>query len=272
MSKNANEATKIIKKTITENIKKYFADKSPKFLINVLLFLKKIGIIKAGDIVLKIGGTVWGLDKLYLFVFRDSIFANKEILDLRTRNELRATINSLLGYEKEVNEYLMSTTLRNFERLSTSGDNLTDSPIESSGLKISETPDTSYIKEVLAKLNAEKEKKIKDYEISIKAPSMSEISSGKKVLKLNQKGDSVKEIQKMLYEIGYDYLITNFETLENWNDGIYGKGTKSAVETFQEDNDITPVDGVIGNNTLRKLKEVYTEKINNDKKTNNNEQ
>jgi hypothetical protein len=261
ISKNADEITKSMKNSV---IRKYFADKSPKFLINSLLFLKKIGVIKAGDIALKIGGLVYGLDKLYLFTFRKSILADtewgKEWLDSRTRNDLRASINGLLGYEKEVNEYLMTKLIESTEKLEKSGKNAFDD-----SLKISETPDNSFIKDAIAKLKVEKEKKRKDYEIAIKAPSTSEILSGRKVLTLNQRGESVKEIQKMLYDIGYDYLITNFETLDNWNDGIYGKSTKSAVETFQEDNQLSP-DGIVGKTTLIKLNDIHRNKI-----TDNNE-
>ena len=60
----------------------------------------------------------------------------------------------------------------------------------------------------------------------------------------------------MLHSIGYDYLVTNFETLSNWNDGDFGESTKLAITTFQEDNNLTP-DGVIGKETLNKLIEKY---------------
>ena len=65
----------------------------------------------------------------------------------------------------------------------------------------------------------------------------------------------------MLYDLEYDHLITNFETQVNWNDGIYGNNTKNAVETFQEDNEIN-IDGIVGKNTLLKIKELYNNKNN----------
>jgi hypothetical protein len=266
ISKNAADVTKLMKKTISENIAKYLADKTPKFLMNILLFLKKIGIIKLSDIVLKTGATVWTFDKLYLFVFRDSILANKKDLDVRTRNELRAFVNDNLGYEKEVNEYIKSKIAWGLEIAETSKKLKPESK-----LKISETPDNSTIKDAVTNLMREKDEAIKKYEESIKAPSINEILSGKKSITINQRGESVKEIQKMLYSIGYDYLVTNFETLEDWNDGIYGKSTKLAVETFQEDNGLK-VDGVMGKNTLTKLNDIYKNMtIDKDKTTDDNE-
>ena len=80
-----------------------------------------MGIIKLSEISLKIGGLVYGLDKLYLFVFRD----NQKDLDQRTRNEIRASINGLLGYEKEVKEYLMITAKDGLEKLIKSGKSVT---------------------------------------------------------------------------------------------------------------------------------------------------
>lgn len=254
ISKNAGEVTKLIKTSIGKNIANYLADKSPKFLMNILLFLKKIGVIKAGEIIAKVGGVGYTIDQLYLFTFRD-VIPNKKNLDLRTKNDLRALVNKLLGNEKEVNEYIRAKTIEKME--------VADKLYKSGKIdptKVRENLDISFFEKSLADMRQKNEAKRKEYEESLKAPSIDEILSGKKVVRLNQKGSSVKEIQKMLHVLEYDYLLTNFETYENWNDGVYGKSTMDAVTTFQEDNNLKP-DGVIGKNTLSKLKELYNNKI-----------
>ena len=251
MSKNAGEVKRLLKINITKNMIKTLGGKSTKYLMNLLLFLKKIGVIKLGDITLTVGGATYAFDKLYLYVFRDSIFANKEFLDKRTTNDLRYLTNKLLGYDKEVKEYILAKTEESLKKI-------IDSPVTEEKLvdiDVNESPMTPEIKEYLDNLKLETER----YQKSLIAPSIDEVLSGKKVIKLNQKGNSVKEIQKMLYDLEYDHLITNFETQENWNDGIYGNSTKNAVETFQEDNGIT-VDGIVGKNTLSKIKELYNNK------------
>lgn len=254
ISKNADEVKRLLKYNITKNMIETIGSKSTKYLMNLLLFLKKIGVIKLSDIVLKVGGVAYGFDKLYLYVFRDSIFADKELLDKRTTNDLRYLINKLLGYDKEVQDYLLLKTKDALQKVM-DNPNTQEKMIN---IKIDESKDSNAIKEYLNRINLESKK----YQESLVAPSIDEILAGKKILKLNQKGNSVKEIQKMLYDLEYDHLITNFETQENWNDGIYGNNTKNAVENFQEDNGLN-VDGIVGKNTLLKIKELYNKKENN---------
>lgn len=67
-------------------------------------------------------------------------------------------------------------------------------------------------------------------------------------LKLNDNNDKVKEVQKMLNNLGYNISV----------DGIYGLGTKSIVKTFQRNNGLK-VDGVVGDSTFNALKERTTD-------------
>ena len=62
-------------------------------------------------------------------------------------------------------------------------------------------------------------------------------------VRLNAKGNITYIIQSMLYCKGYN---------TNGVDGIFGKGTASAVRKFQSDNDLS-VDGIVGKNTFEKL-------------------
>ena len=62
-------------------------------------------------------------------------------------------------------------------------------------------------------------------------------------VRLNAQGNLTYIIQAMLYCKGYN---------TNGVDGIFGKGTASAVRKFQSDNSLT-VDGVVGKNTFKAL-------------------
>lgn len=229
--------------------------------MNLLLILKRLGVIKLGEIVLKLGGTTYTFDKLYLYTFRDdSIFKNKEWLDSRTKNDLRASINKLLGYDKEVNEYLLIKTKDALEKIATNPN------IDPVSINPTESVDEWAAREFKNNFKIKKEKERQEYLKSLIAPSINEVLMGQKTIKLNQKGPSVKEVQKMLYEIGYDYLVSNFDKIEKWDDGIYGEGTKYAIETFQEDNGLK-VDGIVGPNTLKKLKVMYKNKIKDNNET-----
>lgn len=231
-------------KELTEKLIVGLSKKTPKYLINLILILKKLGVIKLSEIVLPVGGLIYGFDKLYLYVFRDSVLSNQSELDNRTRNELRAMINKLLGYDKEVNEFLIITAKDALEKSLNSGIDL---------LKIDpkERPD-EFINEALEKLKKENAISKPNKPKLLLSPSINDVLSGSKVIKKGDKGKSVKEIQKMLHSIGYDYLVSNFENLSNWNDGNYGEATKLAVETFQEDNNLNP-DGIVGKETLNMI-------------------
>ena len=60
----------------------------------------------------------------------------------------------------------------------------------------------------------------------------------------DNRGKEVREVQKLLKELGYNINI----------DGIYGYRTKSVVKDFQHNNGLN-VDGIVGRNTLKLLKE-----------------
>ena len=58
------------------------------------------------------------------------------------------------------------------------------------------------------------------------------------------RGKQVREVQKLLAELGYNITV----------DGIFGYGTKAVIKDFQNNNGLK-VDGIVGNNTLKLLKE-----------------
>lgn len=248
-AENSSAIKKSLTQELSEKLIKGLSKKTPKYLINLLLILKKLGVIKLSEIALKIGGTVYTVDKLYLYIFRDSILNNQKDLDSRTRNELRMMINKLLGYDKEVTEFLQITAKEAINNA------LKNPKIDLVKIDPTESIQDFY-KEFLLKFKIDSENKRKKELELLVAPTIEEVKSGKKVIKKGQKGDSVKKIQKMLYSIGYDYLVSNFDTLSNWDDGDFGESTKLAITTFQEDNNLKP-DGVVGKETLNKLIEKY---------------
>lgn len=66
-------------------------------------------------------------------------------------------------------------------------------------------------------------------------------------MKLNDQGDNVKALQKMLISLGYDLGVGK-------DDGIYGPATVSAVKQFQKDKKLV-IDGLAGQATLDALYE-----------------
>jgi peptidoglycan hydrolase-like protein with peptidoglycan-binding domain len=165
-------------------------------------------------------------------------------------------VNELLGYEKEVNEYiLLKTTEVLEEKMAQSSDSI---------LKILPTTTEELDRMYLQTIDNDNTKKNKE---SV-SPSINDVLSGKMdtstqkkyTINYGQKGESVKEVQKMLDTLEYD--LTNYGTVQNWNDGIFGEGTKMAVQYFQEDNGLT-VNGIVDSNTLKKLTDIYNKNINN---------
>lgn len=73
--------------------------------------------------------------------------------------------------------------------------------------------------------------------------------STERILKLGCRGEDVRELQKNLLKMGYDIG-------PDGADGDYGSNTKKAVMKFQEQHHIEPVDGEVGDDTRKVLKEI----------------
>lgn len=73
----------------------------------------------------------------------------------------------------------------------------------------------------------------------------------KEYLTVGDKGAQVKELQSML---------NNFDAYKLTADGIFGKGTKTAVEKFQKKMGIA-VDGIAGKDTINKLEKMTASNI-----------
>lgn len=81
---------------------------------------------------------------------------------------------------------------------------------------------------------------------------------GKYTLRKGQKGDIVREIQKMLVALDYD-LGTSGKNKDGV-DGDFATKTFDAIVDFQIDNDLVKFDGIIGSETAKRLKKLYDEK------------
>lgn len=77
------------------------------------------------------------------------------------------------------------------------------------------------------------------------------VAKSKSYLESGDRGDKVKELQTLLNKTG-KYKLTV--------DGIFGNGTEDAVRDFQKANRLA-VDGLAGESTIAKLKEVTTKKV-----------
>ena len=81
------------------------------------------------------------------------------------------------------------------------------------------------------------------------SPDSSSFPSTERILKLGCRGEDVRELQKNLLKMGYDIG-------PDGADGDYGSNTKKAVMKFQEQHHIEPVDGEVGDDTRKVLKEI----------------
>lgn len=277
VSENFVKESGPIKKLFNKNLKKSIAtklaSKSPKYLVNVLVRIKKLYgkfyLTKFSKLILKVGGSAYSFDKIYLFVNRDYAL-NQENLDDRTRNELRMMVNSLLGFEDEVNEYLLLTTKDAMIEMINSGVN----PLE---IEVTESPEEYFgtaIKNFENEINTE-EQTTEEGEpsqteqtpsVTSTSPTFDDVTSKKInpvtnkpfVIKRGQKGDSVGEIQKLLDYLSDDYgniLRRGMDETESGVDSKFGPNTFDAIKKFQEDNRLK-IDGIVGPETLTKLKEL----------------
>jgi len=100
------EVNKGIIETSLLTLKNNLKNKSLKYLINFLIYLNKFSK-GVKNITFKVGGTVFGIDKLYLIIFAD----NEEYFNSRQKNEYRAIVNQFLN-KTEYNQYLNNPEVR----------------------------------------------------------------------------------------------------------------------------------------------------------------
>lgn len=264
-AKKSSEVKDAMVRQLSDNTLKYFLKKSLKYLANFLLWLGKLGL-NLSKMVFYVGGTAFTFDQIYLYVFRDSLFKNEKYLDSRTQNSTRKTIVEMMDYlsknEEELRSSLTSQTTKSIDKIGLE---------TTKNIKVIDTSEVARKSFLEKSLENEKNrierqntktqpnKPLKSSSNSI-APTLDDVRSGKKVIKKGQKGDSVKEIQKMLYSIGYDFYVSDGGNIVKWDDGNYGDSTELAVLAFQKSEGLNDGDGSIDVETLNKLMEKYDEK------------
>ena len=82
--------------------------------------------------------------------------------------------------------------------------------------------------------------------------------NGRQTIRKGQKGDVVRDIQRMLVTIGY--YLGNTGRTNDGVDGDFGESTEASIYELQLDHNLDGVDGIVGQETAKKLKELYNEK------------
>ena len=255
--------SKSLKRVVRTKLATSLASKTPQWIINCIIGLSKSKAVKLSMFVAKFGGTVYTIDKLYLFVFRDSIFKDESKLDSRTKNELRFMINNLLGYEDAVNEFLVKKTTDSIMNLGDQGEELLKSDVTEEMVKSDFEKMLKEFEKNPPSEQSTQEPSEQSVEIDYSNPEIQKVlnkeinPSTKKpfVIKRGQHGEGVKQIQIMLDNLKYDYLLNNYGKLESGVDNKFGPYTEEAVRKVQSDNQLK-VDGVVGSETLSKLIEL----------------
>ncbi len=100
--------------------------------------------------------------------------------------------------------------------------------------------------------------KVKSQKSNFEPVKFDNLTKGRQTIRKGQKGDVVRDIQRMLVTIGYD--LGNTGKTKDGVDGDFGDTTEEAIINFQADHDLEGIDGVVGEETSNKLYELYQEK------------
>lgn len=100
--------------------------------------------------------------------------------------------------------------------------------------------------------------KVKSQKSNFEPVKFDNLIKGRQTIRKGQKGDVVRDIQRMLVTIGY-YLGNTGKTKDGV-DGDFGDTTEEAIINFQADYDLEGIDGIVGEETSNKLYELYKEK------------
>ncbi len=100
--------------------------------------------------------------------------------------------------------------------------------------------------------------KVKSQKSNFEPVKFDNLTKGRQTIRKGQKGDVVRDIQRMLVTIGYD--LGNTGKTKDGVDGDFGDTTEEVIINFQADHDLEGIDGVVGEETSNKLYELYQEK------------
>lgn len=100
--------------------------------------------------------------------------------------------------------------------------------------------------------------KVKSQKSNFEPVKFDNLMKGRQTIRKGQKGDVVRDIQRMLVTIGYD--LGNTGKTKDGVDGDFGDTTQDAIIDFQIDYNLEGIDGIVGEETSNKLYELYKEK------------
>jgi hypothetical protein len=236
-----------VKDAMVKQLSDSFAKKSLKFLTKFLLGLGKLGF-NLSKMIFNVGGTIYTFDQIYLYVFRDSVFKNKKYLDSRTtnsvRNRIKSLIDKLLEHDNEVKKSIKENAVKGLNDVIKNGVKYTNIDVSEDG------------GDYLYRIIDEERKKSESTPPLTVAPTLNDVLSGKKVIKKGQKGESVKEIQKMLYSMGYDDFVSQENKSNKSVNGNYDDSTELSVIAFQSFEGLKE-SGVVNMETLTKIIKQY---------------
>ena len=100
--------------------------------------------------------------------------------------------------------------------------------------------------------------KVKSQKSNFEPVKFDNLIRGRQTIRKGQKGDVVRDIQRMLVTIGYK--LGNSGKTKDGVDGDFGDMTEEVIINFQADHDLEGIDGIVGEETSNKLYKLYKEK------------
>jgi hypothetical protein len=252
LTEKADEVAKLTQKYYVSRVISNIIKNGGKVMFGMALLISKMSWA-VGRPFVQLGGIYYGFDEVYLALYG----SDEEKLKVRYNSEFQELLRGLkiiTNYESVVDQF------EEFLELNTS--------------VISENKDrlvyVDPIKkaEVLEEIN---QKTIKNYNSENKVVSESppiDYVIAKKInpstnkpytINENQKGESVRKIQEMLVELGFEDVLKGYNENKKSVDGNFGENTFNAVSIFQRKNQLR-MSGEVDSETLVKMKEIVTKK------------
>lgn len=255
-SKNANElaqavSKKILGKTITEILAT-----GGKIAWGLALLLSKASWA-IGKLILKLGGTYYTYDEIYLALYG----SDEQKMKLRYNSKFQQLVRALK----------ILTKLESVESQMKEFVEMNRGAIESDPDKLAQVDPTAKYYVIENSTSTTTDKLIENQKKQLIAPSFQEILSGTidpqtnkpYVMKKGQRGNSVKKLQNILVELGFREGLIGFKEEGNPTDSIFGDNTFDTIYYIQDENGINPT-GIVDKTTLSKI--LKLQKSKNEKK------